>query len=124
MNVDRELVNVIAFAAGVIISLACEWFPGLSEWFSKLTKGQKQGVISAACFLVALAMFGLACAGILAKILNNIVLECNRDGAISLVVAFLVAIAGAQLNHITINRAGEAIKTRIAKRAAQNKLSK
>jgi len=59
--------------AGLVVSLAFAYFPGLRDWFyggegdaakPGLTPDQRRAVIGAALVVVAVGVFGLGCAGV------------------------------------------------------------
>jgi len=73
---------------GIVVSLAFSYFPGLSEWFDALEGNIKRLLQVAVAVVVAGAVFGLGCAGIVDGF------ACAWPGALDaawLIVAFLIA---------------------------------
>lgn len=77
--------ELLASVAGVVLSLAFSYVPGLRPWFDKLSSDYKRLVMLGALLVVAVGAFGLACIGQYAA------LTCDEAGAWTLVKAFLAA---------------------------------
>ncbi len=56
----------IAAIAGVVLSLAFSYVPGLKDWFDRLSGDYKRLVMLGLMFGVVAVIFGLSCAGLLA----------------------------------------------------------
>jgi len=76
--------------AGVVLSLAFSYIPGLKDQYSKLDSTGKSGVMALAIILVACAIYAGACYGLL----DNV--TCDRGGAIGLVQAVIAALIANQ----------------------------
>lgn len=79
----------IAMGAGVLLSLAFSYIPGLSEKYSALKAVYKRLVMLGLLFLVALGSIGLVCAGIWGEFGPSI--TCDRAGVIEVLQAFFLA---------------------------------
>lgn len=79
--------------AGVVLSLAFSYIPGLSGWFDAKEPTAKRlimaGVLAAATF----AIFVLSCASVLT------LATCDQPGAIGLVTAFIAALVANQATY-------------------------
>ena len=64
-DAKEVLINpeVLSAAAGVLLSLAFSYLPGLNGWFASLEGTHKRLVMLAALVLVAAGAFALSCAG-------------------------------------------------------------
>ncbi len=81
--------EILAGIAGVLLSLAFSYIPGLSKWYGELTEEYKRLVMLGLLAVVAVAAFGLACAGLGADF--GVTVTCDQAGAIGLIKAFAVA---------------------------------
>jgi hypothetical protein len=62
--------QTLAIICGALLSLAFSYVPGLKDWFEKITdSNKKRGIMGILIILTGLAIFGLGCAGVLAKYL-------------------------------------------------------
>jgi hypothetical protein len=78
----------LASAAGVVVSLAFNYIPGLNTWFAKQTTEIKRLLMLAVLVLVALGAYGLSCAGWWPTV------TCDEAGIKTLLTAlFLAAVA-------------------------------
>lgn len=107
---EDQLINLISAGAGVIIALAFEWFPGLSTWFNGLTKMTKKIVVAAVMFVIAAAIVGASCAGLLARFFPDIALTCDVPGIWIVVMAWISAVGAAQTVHTFVNKAIHAVR--------------
>lgn len=80
--------------AGVVLSLAFSYVPGVSEWFDGLAKSYKQLLMGALLVIVAGSIFGLACGGVLD------VVVCDRAGALGLVKVLIAALIANQSTYL------------------------
>ena len=76
--------------AGVVLSLLFSYVPGVKAWYANLTAGAKQAVMGGLLIIVALAVFGLSCSGVL----NSV--ACNESGAWGLIVVLVNALVSNQ----------------------------
>lgn len=91
MNAD-----LLALLAGAILSLAFSYVPKLRERWSAQDPEVKRIIMAGLLFLVAAAVFGLACAGWLASFLPGIAVECSQAGLLDLVRIYILALAANQ----------------------------
>ncbi len=76
--------------AGVLLSLAFSYVPGLSGKFDTLEPTGKRLVMAGLLLLVAVAAFGLSCS----KVVDAV--ACDKPGALGLVSAFIAALVANQ----------------------------
>lgn len=81
---DAKMLSAIA---GVVLSLAFFYIPGLNTWYNKQTSQVKSLIMLGVLVVVAAAVFGLACWDIF-----EIPVTCDKDGALGLVEALIYAI--------------------------------
>jgi len=62
------MTEFISSIAGILISLAFSYIPGLSDWFEKLEGDQKRLVVGLSLVLAAGLIFGAACLGWISSI--------------------------------------------------------
>lgn len=82
----------LSAAAGVALSLAFSYVPGLREWFAGLDGVRKRLFMAAMLLAVAGIVFGVSCAGVL----YNSNLPCEKRTALDLVWAFVAALIANQ----------------------------
>jgi hypothetical protein len=87
MSIDQQLLSALA---GIALSLAFSYIPGLREWFQALTGEWKRVTLLAALLAVSGAIYGLSCAAIVNAV------SCDQAGAIGLAQAFLLALIANQ----------------------------
>ncbi|MBN1535959.1 MAG: hypothetical protein JW908_04445 [Anaerolineales bacterium] len=78
--------------AGAVISLAFSYVPGLKGAWDNLTSEIKRLVMAGLMAVVAVAVFGLSCAGLLESFIPGAQLACGQAGAIELIKAFISAL--------------------------------
>ena len=78
-------VETLVMAAGVVLSLAFSYIPGLQGWFDQLAGNYKRLVMVGALLIVAAGAFGFACMGRLDAV------TCDGEGAWQLVELFIMA---------------------------------
>lgn len=83
----------LSAVAGIVLSLLFSYAPGLSDWYHKFNKEQKQLIMLVLLFLVSAGAFGLVCAGIITGAV------CSVPGAINVAVAFFMAVITNQTVH-------------------------
>lgn len=84
----------LAEFAGIVLSLAFSYVPGLREKYDALDTIQKQLVMLASLAVVTGAVFGLSCAGIMDGV------TCTKTGAIGLLQAFVSALVANQSTYL------------------------
>ena len=83
--------EILGTIAGAVLSLLFSYIPGLNAWFAAFDETRKRGIMALLLLIVALAVFGLGCAGIVV-----IGLACSSQGAIQLAWIYILAIIGNQ----------------------------
>jgi len=76
--------------AGVVLSLGFSYIPGLSGWYEGLGADLKRVLMGAMLLVVAVAIFGLSCGGVV-----NVV-ECSQPGALGLIKILIAALVANQ----------------------------
>ena len=79
----------LAATAGVLLSLAFSYIPGLAEWYVLKADPVKRLIMLGLLLLVGLGAFGLACGGLAADF--GLPVTCDKTGAIALLRSFSVA---------------------------------
>lgn len=77
--------------AGVLLSLAFSYVPGLREWYDGFDSPRKALFMAGLLFLAASVIFAAACGGIYATGIS-----CTQDGALSLIKVFIAALIANQ----------------------------
>lgn len=85
--------------AGVVLSLAFSYIPGLKTWFGGLSSTGKRLVMLAALLIVAGGSFGLSCAGVLDGALATPAVLCEQRGAMEIAWAFVAALVANQATY-------------------------
>lgn len=85
--------ETLSFIAGSIVSLTWSYFPSVKNWYDQKTKDWKSIINITTLALVALGVFGLSCAGVSGLV------ECSKDGLISLGKSFALALMGNQTTY-------------------------
>ncbi len=83
-------IEQLAAVAGVVLSLAFSYVPGLNAKFDAQPPTIKRLVMAALLLVVALGAFGLSCAQIISDV------ACTQAGAIGLVQVFIAALVANQ----------------------------
>lgn len=91
----------LAYLAGVVLSLAFSYIPGLKERYDVLDGQYKRLVMAGLLLLVAAATFGLSCAGILEDV------TCSEQGLIGLAWLFIDALIANQATYLLAGTAGK-----------------
>jgi hypothetical protein len=78
--------ELLAAAAGTVLSLLFSYVPKFSDWYDKLEGNYKRLIMLAALLVTAAGTFGLACTGKF-----NIAVSCDVDGALGMFELFLAA---------------------------------
>ena len=87
--------EILAAVAGILLSLAFSYVPGLRTRFAELATEVQQLVMLVLLVVVAGASYGLACAGFLTD-LFGVALTCDKAGLLGLVRALIFAIMANQ----------------------------
>jgi len=100
---DAELVTLIA---GVLLSLAFSYIPGLNVKYAALTEEAKKLIMLGMLALVAFGMYGLACTGWLEN-LTGINLVCDKSGLVTVIQAFVLSAISNQATYkLTLHTKG------------------
>lgn len=84
----------LAAIAGVVLSLAFSYIPGLSDWYGALESVYKRLLMAGLLVVVACAVFGLSCGGLVAYV------TCDKAGALGLVNALVAALVANQSTYL------------------------
>lgn len=82
--------DLIASVAGVLLSLAASYIPGVSTRFAALQPDQRRFVMLLALLVASVGVFGASCAGLFD------VVACSRDGGVTIARAFIWAMVANQ----------------------------
>ena len=91
-------VELISALAGMVLSIALEFIPGLEKWYAKFNPQEKRLVMLIALLLVVGGAFGLSCAGLFAAF------ACSWPGAWEAVMAFIAALVANQSVHFVLKK--------------------
>lgn len=82
--------------AGVILSLAFSYIPGLRPWYDGQTSETKRLVMAGLLLVVAVAAYGLSCldSGVISGV------SCDNQGISGLVTAFISAMVANQATYM------------------------
>jgi hypothetical protein len=83
-------VEQLGAIAGVVLSLAFSYIPGLSDKFSALPATTKRLIMAALLLLVAGGALALSCANIVVSV------ECTQAGLLALVNTYIAALVANQ----------------------------
>jgi len=83
----------LSAAAGIVLSLACSYIPGLRDWFAGQDSDRKRLLMLVALLIVTFGAFGLTCAGVL----GGTAVQCSQKSAIDLFWAFVAALTANQV---------------------------
>jgi len=81
----------LALIAGMVLSLALGYIPGLSKWYAPLGTEQKAGIMALLLVIAAVAIFALSCGAIIA-----VGITCDKQGVIELVTLLILALMANQ----------------------------
>jgi len=91
----------LAGTAGILISVACSYVPGLADKYAALDGTQKRLVMLLALILAAALVYGLSCANVVA------VITCSQRDLVGLLRTVVLAIVANQSTYwITPKRQG------------------
>ena len=80
----------LAAIAGIVLSLAFSYIPGLSNWYGALESTQKRLVMAMLLLVVAVGVFAGSCGNLITAV------PCDKGGALALVNAFIAALVANQ----------------------------
>ena len=86
--------EVLASVAGIALSLAFSYIPGLKNSFERLSREAKQMTMGLMLVAVAGAVFSLSCAGL------DVGVSCSQTGAIGLVQNLVAALVANQSTYL------------------------
>lgn len=86
----------LALFAGAVLSLAFSYVPRLRDWWAAQAPEVKRLLMAGLLFVVAAAVFGLACAGWLAALLPGVTVSCTQAGLLELVKIYILALVANQ----------------------------
>lgn len=87
----------LAQIAGVILSLAFAYIPGIKERYDLLEATQKASVMAGLLILVALGAFAVSCGG-----LYNVGITCDKAGAVGLIQVLIAALVANQGTYVLL----------------------
>jgi hypothetical protein len=76
--------------AGIILSLALSYVPGLRAWFAAIPSDYKRLIVLILLIIVSGAAFGLSCGGVIQAV------ACTQEGALGLITSFVAALVANQ----------------------------
>lgn len=88
--------ETLSAAAGIVVSLALAYVPGLAPWFEQLAPLRKRLVLLGALAGVSAGALGLGCTPALAAVLPAGLVECSELGAAKLAASFIAALVANQ----------------------------
>lgn len=91
--------DVLTVAAGVVLSLAFSYIPGLRAKFAQLQPEVKQLVMVGILAAVSAGIYGLACTGYLTGIFG-LAVACGQSGWVPLLRAFILAVISNQSTYM------------------------
>lgn len=86
--------------AGIALSLAMNYVPGIREWYEKLSSVQKAGVMALLIIGAGVAVFAVSCWGIAPYV------ECSQQGAWGLLGSVINALIANQATYLIAVRPG------------------
>jgi hypothetical protein len=84
----------LAGTAGILISLACSYVPGLADKYAALDGTQKRLIMLLALILAAALVYGLSCANVVA------VITCSQRDLIGLLRTVVLALVANQAAYL------------------------
>jgi hypothetical protein len=93
--------ETLSAVAGVVLSLAFSYVPGLSAWFDGLEATYKRLVMAGALLAVSAAVVALSCWNVTPLV------ACNQDGVVALVSAFIAALVANQSAYLITPKASQ-----------------
>lgn len=87
----------LAGLAGVLLTLAFSYLPGLSDWYETKDETAKRQIMLGLLFVVAAGALGITCAGFGGDL--GIPLTCDRAGVVLAIKTFATAVIANQAFH-------------------------
>lgn len=87
-------VEQLSQYAGIVLSLALAYIPGIANWYDKQDAKGKAGIMAVFLALTAATIFALACAGLAGDLGVGVV--CDKSSAIELIKIFITALIANQ----------------------------
>lgn len=91
--------QVLAAAAGILVSLVFSYLPGVADWYALLDGTQKRLVMLAALLIIACGAIGLSCLGI-AQAAGTPLPACTPQGLQTLLEALVAALVANQAAYL------------------------
>ncbi len=95
-------VELLSEIAGVVLSLAVAYIPGLADWYAKKDAKAKAQIMAGLLIGVSVIIFALACAHLLADL--NLGVVCDQASAIELVKIIIAALIANQATYLVAVR--------------------
>jgi hypothetical protein len=86
--------ETLSAVAGVVLSLAFSYVPGLAPWFDGLEATMKRLVMAGSLAVVSIIVVALSCWNVTPLVV------CNQAGVVELVSAFLAALVANQAAYL------------------------
>ena len=86
--------ELLSTAAGIVLSLAFAYVPGLAPKYDALDSTVKRLIMAGLVFLVALGLFGAGCANLALFGVDPV--QCTQAGALNLFELFVAALVANQ----------------------------
>jgi len=87
-------VEQLSHIAGILLSLAIAYIPGIADWYAKKDTRSKAGIMALLLIVVSVGIFALACAHLVANI--GLGVTCDKASAIQLVQILIAALIANQ----------------------------
>lgn len=94
MEENTMNAELLASVAGIALSLVFSYIPGANTWFEALDGIVKRLVMAGLMLLVAAAVYGLSCAGVISGYV-----ECTQAGLMSTTGFFIDAMIANQMTY-------------------------
>lgn len=94
--------DTLASIAGVILSLAFAYVPGVKDWYAALEATQKAGLMALLLIAVALGVFAASCGQII-----SVGITCDKQGAVGLIQILIAALIANQSSYLLLVRPGQ-----------------
>jgi hypothetical protein len=86
-----DVGNVVSVLAGILLSMAFSYIPGVQDWFGALDGTRKRLVMLGLCALAAIVIYVASCTGLA----NSV--TCDKQGAMALLQLFAAAVVANQV---------------------------
>jgi hypothetical protein len=91
--------ETLSAVAGVVLSLAFSYVPGVREWFEALDATRKRLIMALSLAIVSAGVVALSCWNIMPLV------TCNQGGVVALVTAFIAALVANQSAYLITPKA-------------------